>query len=527
MSRRSRRKSSGRKSTGSRFLRWVGFGGVAFLLLAIVALVLGYRAVRAYLRSDDFRVLLEEKTGDSLDGEAHFQPFEWEGWSFKTDEFRFTGSEEVTGLTVSNIEAGIDIAAIWDGVYRVESVSLRRVEVIADLRDREGRAEASPEIEENSDSARRGGGGFFDRFIPRRVELTGVDVGQIRGTVQTEKGDWSIENISAALRPGSGEDVYDLSLSGGVINTPVSLVEELALRELEGRYSNERFYLLSSNFDLFTRGSLRVSGEYDLGLKVWNAQGTMTGVRAEELVSEDWKQRLMGAVKTDFTLRGGGDKEVVISGSLDLEQGTLTALPILDRIAAYTNAVRFRHLALSDARLDFRKEDDRLEFTNIELASEGLVRIEGRLVLIGEVIHEGIFRVGITPGTLSHIPGAETAVFERGDLGLLWAPMRVTGTLDDPKEDLSDRLIEAAGLRMFEMIPSSGEWVLKNTNKVVGQSTRDLLAENGIILEVTNSLLDRGNEAVKDVTDKVLEEGAKAAEDAVESLLDIFGKPSK
>ncbi|MDB4356610.1 AsmA-like C-terminal region-containing protein [bacterium] len=522
MSRKSRRKSSARKSSGSRFFKWLAIGGGLFVVLAIVGVVLGYRAVRSYLKSDDFRVMLEEKASDSLGGQATFQPFDWAGWSLTTNEFQFAGEEAVTNLRVSNIGASVDIGAVWDGIYRIENVSLRQVELTADLRggDEVIQDEAVEGIEVVPSS---GDAGFFDQFIPKKVEITGVDIAQITGMALTDDGEWSFDGISAALRPGAGDDIYDLSLDGGTIKTPISLVEELNLRELRGRYSGDRFYLLSSQFDILERGTLTASGEYDIDRRAWSAQGKMTGVRAEEIVLEDWKQRLMGALEVDFKLRGEPEQDAVVSGSLELNQGILTALPILDRIAAYTNAVRFRHLALSEASLDFRKEGERIEFTKIKLASEGLVRIEGRLTVEGNVIREGNFRVGITPGTLAHIPGAETTVFQRGELGLLWAPMRVSGTLDAPKEDLSDRLIEAAGLRMFEMIPATGEWVLKNTNKVVGESTKDLLAKNGVILGVADALLQKGTGAVKDAADQAIDEGKKAAEDAVKSIFDILG----
>ncbi len=496
------------------------------MVLTIVAVVLGYRAVREYLKSDEFRVMIEEKASDSLGGEAKLQPFNWEGWSLTTDELHFAGQEAVTDLRISNIGASVDIGAVWDGVYRIENVSLRKVEVTADLRgDRE---EKEPEVELLPKEKEKG---FFDRFIPTKVELTGVDIAQVGGKAMTDDGDWIFKGMTASLRPGEGVDVYDLSLHGGDIEGPIPLVKELNLRGLRARYSADRFYLLSSQFDILERGTLTASGEYDLTREEWSGQGDMTGVRVEEIVSEDWKQRLMGAVEAEIKAKGGADREAVISGSLELNQGVLTALPVLDKIAAYTNAVRFRHLALSEARLDFRKEGDRLDLTNIRLASEGLVRVEGRLTLEGDVIREGDFRVGITPGTLSRIPGAETVVFQRGEDGLLWAPMRISGTLDAPKEDLSDRLIEAAGLRMFEMIPATGEWVLKNTNQVVGESTMKLLAKNGVILGVANSLIEKGagavQEVVKDAADKVLGEGSKVAEEAVNSILDIFGKPTK
>jgi hypothetical protein len=527
MSRRSRKKSSSPKSSGSRLFKWLVGGFLAFVILAIVGVVFGYRAVREYLRSDDFRVMLEGKASESLGGSAIFQPFRWDGWSVKTDEFQLTGDETVSNLKVSTIAAGVDIGAVWDGVYRIEDVTVQEVKILADLR--EGEEVIKNDRTEPLQPNASGELGFWDRFIPTKVELTGVDVAKVSGKAITDDGDWDFDGISAAVRPGAGDDVYDLSLTNGRIQVPISLVKELKLRELRGRYSADRFYLLSSQFDALERASISATGEYDMVARSWSGQGTLKGARAEELVSEDWKQRLMGAVEVDFKAKGSEDRDSVIDGSLNLNQGILTALPILDKIAAYTGAIRFRHLALSDASMDFRKEGERLEFTNILLASEGLVRVEGRLTLVGDVIKEGRFQVGITPGTLAHIPGAETVVFEPGKLGLLWAPLRVSGTLDAPKEDLSDRLIQAAGERMFEMIPATGEWVLKNTNQVVGESTKNLLAKNGVVLGVANALLEKGTGvvqgAVKDVADQAIETGTKAAEDAIDTIFDIFGRP--
>src|SRR5690606_32272100 len=84
-----------------------------------------------------------------------------------------------------------------------------------------------------------------------------------------------------------------------------------------------------------------------------------------------------------------------------------------------------------------------------------------------------IFRLGIAPGTLSSIPGAETDVFVPGEKGLLWTDVRVTGAKDDPKEDLTERLIAAAGLRMFEELPGSGQKVLKFSKSLLGESPEE------------------------------------------------------
>ncbi|MDB4310238.1 hypothetical protein N9956_02325, partial [Akkermansiaceae bacterium] len=59
--------------------------------------------------------------------------------------------------------------------------------------------------------------------------------------------------------------------------------------------------------------------------------------------------------------------------------------------------------------------------------------------------------------------------------------------------------------------------------KVVGESTKDLLAKNGVILGVADALLQKGTGAVKDAADQAIDEGKKAAEDAVKSIFDILG----
>jgi hypothetical protein len=84
---------------------------------------------------------------------------------------------------------------------------------------------------------------------------------------------------------------------------------------------------------------------------------------------------------------------------------------------------------------------------------------------------DGSFRLGIAPGTLATIPGAESEVFVPGERGLLWTSLRITGTVDNPKEDLTDRLVAAAGIRMFEQLPKSGERVIKFAQSILGGSS--------------------------------------------------------
>ena len=53
-------------------LRWFAWLSVVLLLAGIVGFILGYRAVRSYLRSDDFRVMVGGEAGGLLGGTLPF-----------------------------------------------------------------------------------------------------------------------------------------------------------------------------------------------------------------------------------------------------------------------------------------------------------------------------------------------------------------------------------------------------------------------------------------------------------------------
>ena len=110
------------------------------------------------------------------------------------------------------------------------------------------------------------------------------------------------------------------------------------------------------------------------------------------------------------------------------------------------------------------------------------MRIQGNLVIRGREM-DGVFRLGIAPGTLTGIPGAETDVFLPGEHGLLWSPLRITGTLDDPREDLTDRLVAAAGARMFDQIPETGEKVIRFSKTVLGEAPAETIGKGVEIIE--------------------------------------------
>lgn len=519
-SRRSRARQSGKGKApnrgGTRLFLYAGLVS-GFLLLA--GLVYGYNVVRSYLRSDEFRIMLGSRAGEMLEGKGEFAPFHWDGWSVSTDRFAFVGADGVQNFRASGIEGEVDLGAIWGNAYRLENIQLREFEFNGDFRDG---VTGTGEVDRWESEP-----GFFSDLLPDRVEVSGVDVASVSGHALTDPGDWRWSNVTARIRPGSGEQVYDVELNGGAITTPLSLVDRLSLKSAKGRYSNGQVFLLSSEFEALDKAVVRAEGDYSPLNGAWQIRGEVTGARVEDVVEEDWKQKLMGPIAARFEVAGSAEQKAVIRGEVKITDGVLTALPVLNHIAAYANTTRFRRLVLNEASLEFEKSGERLDLRQILLSSEGLVRIEGGMRIDGELIRKGDFEVGITPGTLAHLPGAETKVFQRGRLGLLWAPLRISGTLSAPQEDLSRRLIEAAGERMFEMIPETGQFALKYGGQVMEESTKAILDENGIILGVGKSALERlrGEGTLPNPAGGLIEKGKEVVGEGVNRIFDIFGRP--
>jgi hypothetical protein len=71
------------------------------------------------------------------------------------------------------------------------------------------------------------------------------------------------------------------------------------------------------------------------------------------------------------------------------------------------------------------------------------MRIEGAFTVVGGQI-DGTFQVGVTPSSLQWLPGSQERVFTVARAGYLWTPMRLTGAIEHPSEDLTPRLAAAA-----------------------------------------------------------------------------------
>lgn len=493
MSRR-RRKRAAVEKTGK---RWLVRLAVAVPVVALLAASGGWLWLRAWLHGEDFRRMLAREAGNAIGAEAEFGAFRWSGTRMETPSFVASGEKLVKSVDARGLDVDLGLGGVWRRTLTVESARAKSIAVeidagAADRREDEG--EEKPPGEPKAEKRRK----WYDGLLPDRVSVEEIDVADSSLTVRTGSGPVSLSGTSWRVLPGQREGSYRAEAEGGTLSLPWENLPPLGLGRARLSYGDDTVFLTEAGFSAWRAARLDLTGEMSTRGDGYTFQGRLTDVGCDEILPGDWKKRLEGRLDADFTVddADGGPR---VRGRIALSDGTLTALPLLDSLSAYANTTRFRRLALQECGTRFEWRDRDLALTGMVISSEGLVRIEGSLLIDRAGRLDGVFRLGLVPGLLAHLPGAETHVFQPGEKGFLWAPLRIGGTLDDPEEDLTPRLIAAAGERMFELLPESGVKVLKFTREVVGDDLAGKVREGAAVIEQGKEVIKEAESVAREV----------------------------
>jgi hypothetical protein len=467
---------------------------VAIGLLVALAVIFGggYLMLRSYLHGDGFREFLSREVSRSAKVKGEFSTFRWDGLATDTEKFSATGDGPLASVTAEGLHTEVGFGGVTRGVWELKGSSVSRLDVAYDATRREPEISAPPEEKVPVTKKERP-----RPWYPRDVEIGGVDVREMNvSAVSKNDGQFSATGMIVHVDAEKTKGSYRADVRGGRVKLPGDFFPEIALDQVRARFQDGSLFVTSAKASLWETGKIDLSGEWDSKAKTYAAEGSARGIACEHLLSESWSKRVTGEVSSTFAVDAASG-EPVAKGSLVIDHAVLTALPVLDALAAYADTRRFRVLTLNEAHADWQWAHGETTLSNIVLSSDGLVRLEGNLVIRDKRL-EGNFRLGLAPGTLASIPGAETDVFAPGEKGLLWTTLRISGKIDHPKEDLTDRLIAAAGLRMFEDLPGSGEKALKFSRSLLGDSPEDALSRGGEVIEKTQDFVKEARDLLKD-----------------------------
>ena len=491
----------------ARRLGWT-LGGLAGLALAGVFSLRLW--VERYLKSDAFVNQLNATAGRTLDSTCMIDSLSWQDSAAYAGTFTANGLERAAfrRLTLSDIRAEVDAGAIWDRVWRVPQVKI--AQVTADF-SAGGRVTESAllHLQAGESTVAAKPGGWRERWLPNRTELGPIRVDRFDFTRKASPDLPSLQGrgFSLILKPNlklgsleiEGRDgeaqLQDMAHPLRVSRLRSTLrAGEAAIDHLEGTLEDAT---------LTAEGTMGLKTPGDLRLNV-----RLAGASLERWLPEDWLKRCSGVASAKATVRGNWrmPETVQATGDFQVKDALLQALPLLDIISKKTQNASFLRMQIKEAagRFERRRADD-WQIRQLRADAPGLLRMKGMVDITKGGTLRGSLLLGIVPGTLRYVAGAEQTVFltadrftatagnagalSADDTGLLWTRFQLAGTLDEPQEDLSERLARA-------WFDATVEEVLALPMEAAATAARAAAGAANTLLEIAPPVLEKAPEVI-------------------------------
>jgi hypothetical protein len=247
-----------------------------------------------------------------------------------------------------------------------------------------------------------------------------------------------------------------LNLDGAHIHDPVLLQRLLAKKglrtpdeidfktaQLDFSYQDQTFQLTRAQFDL--PGLLTVnavgtltSPDNTLDADV-NWQGLTIGNWLPPTLAEQFSGDINGHVKIhvhQWKLKDGS-----YVGAIDLVHGELRYTSVQSMLARFVNDRKLLEIPLTRAHFAYDWSDSLLTVNDIDLRGADDLGVQGGLAMSRSGALSGSLWIGTRPVYIKSMAGLGDAVFTRDYEGLLWARVKVSGTVKKPQQDLSTQLM--------------------------------------------------------------------------------------
>jgi hypothetical protein len=494
--------------------RWlfalIGLGVIVIVLLLMAPMIV-MSWVRGYLQKDAFRGKMEQILGTQMKGTVELGPLRWTG-----DEVTTLSAAATTATgwkaDISSMHLALDWNAFRDRQWRIihagaDALDLKFVAPASVGSGNVASTDALPEsLEAGTASADSNSiPTWLKSYLPNTTTLDGF---RFDAFTLNYPGGWQLKE--SKLRLGTwqqGETSVQAIVEGGIFETPVQLPAQLHpmkfnLTRATARLSREDLHLTNATLSWVDDSEISARGHIRPKEKTWELSTHLTGIPLREIVSDDWKLRLTGLLEGDLNITGSHGTDPKVEGDVQLKNAALTAMPVLDKLATYTRVERFKRLVLDIATAHVSGSGQTRKLEKIVIQSNGLMRLEGSVTIQAGQI-DGRFMVGVTPETLSWIPGAQQHVFTSTNpsapAGMIWTPLHISGSVDSPREDLTERLIGGAGKALLnapaEVVGKAGETLLK---PVLGD---DLSKKPGEVMKSATEVLTNPGDATQKATE--------------------------
>jgi hypothetical protein len=427
---------------------------IFFLAAAGIAVAVFYSPLLThYTESDAFRTAMENETAKGL----HFPECRYSlirrtsRLTAQTESFEArNGEKAMKSLDAHGVTATFDPLGVFVRQWRFSDVRVQSGDVEIQI------YKAHPEAEAPKP--------WFAIFLPNRVYLKRIETPQANVTWRFRGERAGFFETQLLITP-HGPD-FEYFATGGRLKT--ALLPDLDLRRahllitktLLTIYDIDLASDSGSGESIYARANAGIGKDRTVDLRA-----NFNQVPIRSWLPAEWKEHLAGKAFGDLHWAGKDPKLESSSGegSLGVKNGRIDNLPVLEKLAELSQKKSFEHLALNDCSFSFGWKYPKIDIENIAIEERGKFRIEGEMSIEQRRLR-GTIRLGLTREYLDWLPNPEE-VFSRNQSGYLWTNVRLSGTIDDPGQDLSPRIIElfkqSPGAYLRLLFRQFEEWLKK------------------------------------------------------------------
>jgi hypothetical protein len=427
--------------------------GITIIVGAGIIVFVNPRLTR-YVESDAFRAELEKETAKGL----HFpggiySPIRRTGFlSAAADRFEArNGRKAMTSMDARGISARFNPLGIFLRRWQLDEVHIDGGEV--GIQTYEPRPEPSPSKP------------WYHVFLPARVYLRRVvsEPADVTWQFRNEKGGFFGTRL---LITPHGRD-FEYQATGGTMKG--ALIPDLPLRHTHLLITKTLLTLYELDLapgpgsDGFIRadGTAGTREDKSVDFKV-----KFEKMALREWLPASWRDHFSGIAAGDVHWSGSQPKLETsqVRASLRVSDGRVRGLPFLQTVSRITGKKSIEELTLTECSGELDWKSPLVEITNIAVEEKGKFRIEGTISIRDRSLG-GAIRLGLAREYLEWLPHPEE-IFPSEKAGYLWTTVHLSGTIDEPGQDLSPRIIEALqespGAFLRLIFHQFGDW-LKDT----------------------------------------------------------------
>jgi hypothetical protein len=402
--------------------------------IALVSLLLGAGiGLYRFVQGDACREWLTQRLNHSFRTDGKLESITWSGATFRSSGYSGTGQPKsrVISLQATDISAHLNVFKLFTGIWDFDEVTIQKVTVNLGKRSPEPAQQKT-----TNGSGIRLPNLFTLDFNIDRILISQGDLHWTAG--QNGSGELLGTKIIANRRD---RDSWDVSASGGKAHhagLPSVTLDSISAATGSKGVTIAQAKLLGEN-----GGTIMLNGFVSLDEdQTSHVHTEFSALPFNDLYPE--KLHLNGILSGNADYTGTIQREDAgaVTGSVHIDKLRIDWSAFMGKIGSVIKVSSMDDWALDSLDTQVLYRNQHVEFSNLTAKYQDQIRVDGKGAVDSGQINASL-SVGLSNTVLNWLPGVQQKVFTEQRDGLYWAPMQVTGTAENPKEDLSKRISSA------------------------------------------------------------------------------------